>query len=199
MKDKALVGMVSCSGASRKPPGKSLGPFREIVEAGRRPRARLIGEDRFSMPSLSKNMHDRPYLLRHVGSEIVAAMTVVVQAVRQAVDVPLGVQILAGANTHALAVAHASDASFIRAEGFVFAQVSDEGLMDTADAAKLLRYRRLIGADEIAVIADIKKKHSSHAITADVGFGGNREGCRILRCGWCHCHWRFHRFSSQSG
>ncbi len=165
MKDKALVGMVHVQ-ALPGTPGNRLA-VREIVEAAVA-EAALLEKTGFDA-IIVENMHDRPYLLRHVGSEIVAAMTVVVQAVRQAVDVPLGVQILAGANTHALAVAHASDASFIRAEGFVFAQVSDEGLMDTADAAKLLRYRRLIGADEIAVIADIKKKHSSHAITADVG------------------------------
>src|SRR5262249_10261106 len=36
------------------------------------------------------------------------------------------------------------------------------------DAGRLLRYRRKIGADAVAIVADVKKKHSSHAITADV-------------------------------
>jgi hypothetical protein len=40
--------------------------------------------------------------------------------------------------------------------------------MPTADAGPLLRYRRQIGAESIQIIADVKKKHSSHAITADV-------------------------------
>ncbi len=40
--------------------------------------------------------------------------------------------------------------------------------MAEADAGPLLRYRRAIGADAVAIWADIKKKHSSHAITADV-------------------------------
>lgn len=115
-----------------------------------------------------ENMHDRPYLLRKVGAEIVAAMTAVGEAVRRAVTVPLGVQILAGANREALAVAHACGASFVRAENFVFAQVADEGVMPEADAGELLRYRRQIGASQVAVLADIKKKHSSHALTADV-------------------------------
>src|SRR6185295_17642379 len=83
-------------------------------------------------------------------------------------SLPLGVQVLAGANKEALAVAHAAGCQFIRAEGFVFAHVADEGLMPEADAGSLLRYRRAIGAEHIAVLADIKKKHSSHAITADV-------------------------------
>src|SRR5690606_22936151 len=89
-------------------------------------------------------------------------------AVRDAVACPLGIQILAGANRAALAVAHAAGLQFIRAEGFVFASVADEGLLDEADAGPLLRYRKMIGAEHVAIFADIKKKHSSHAITADV-------------------------------
>jgi len=95
-------------------------------------------------------------------------MTAVTMAVRGAVEVPLGVQILAGANQHALAVAQSSGAAFVRVEGFVFAHVADEGLMETADAGSLLRYRRQIGAEDIAIWADVKKKHASHSITADV-------------------------------
>ena len=67
-----------------------------------------------------------------------------------------------------MAVAQAAGDDFVRVEGFVFAQVADEGLMPEADAGSLLRYRRQIGADRIAVLADIKKKHASHRITADV-------------------------------
>ena len=115
-----------------------------------------------------ENMHDRPYLNRRVGPEVTAAMSVIGQAVREAVGVPVGLQILAGANRQALAVAHHIGAVFVRVEGFVFAHVADEGLMADADAGPLLRYRRDIGADAVRIFADIKKKHSSHAITADV-------------------------------
>lgn len=115
-----------------------------------------------------ENMHDVPYLRQDVGPEVVAAMTAVCTAVRQAVALPLGVQVLAGANRAALAVAHAAGCRFIRAENFVFAHVADEGLMPDADAGPLLRYRRQIGADAVAVYADIKKKHAAHALTADV-------------------------------
>jgi hypothetical protein len=95
-------------------------------------------------------------------------MTAVACAVRSCVDIPLGIQILAGANHAALAVALASNAQFIRAEGFVFAHTADEGIMAKAAAGDLLRYRRTIGAQKIAVWADIKKKHAAHALTADV-------------------------------
>ncbi|XP_058237351.1 uncharacterized protein F13E9.13, mitochondrial [Hemibagrus wyckioides] len=60
-----------------------------------------------------------------------------------------------------------SGLDFIRAEGFVFSHVADEGLMN-ACAGELLRYRRHIGAEHIQIFTDIKKKHSAHALTADV-------------------------------
>jgi membrane complex biogenesis BtpA family protein len=114
-----------------------------------------------------ENTHDRPYLKIGVGPEITAAMAVVGAEIRRAVTLPLGVQILAGANTSALGVALACSASFVRVEGFVFAHVADEGLIE-ASAGALLRYGRAIGADHVRVFADVKKKHSAHAITADV-------------------------------
>ena len=114
-----------------------------------------------------ENTHDRPYMKGAVGPEISAAMAVIGAEVRRAVRLPLGVQVLAGANTACMAVAHACGAQFVRVEGFVFAHVADEGLMQST-AGELLRYRKAMGADGIRVFADIKKKHSAHAITADV-------------------------------
>src|SRR5437773_2175075 len=114
-----------------------------------------------------ENTHDRPYLKVRVGPEIVAAMAVIGAEVRRAIALPLGIQVLAGANSSTLAVALACGASFVRVEGYVFAHVADEGLIE-ASAGDLLRYRRAIGADHIRVFADVKKKHSAHAITGDL-------------------------------
>lgn len=114
-----------------------------------------------------ENMHDRPYLKGGVGPEITAAMTAIAHEVKRATGLPLGIQVLAGANREALAVAHASGADFVRVEGFVYAHVADEGVIESC-AGDLLRYRRAIGAEKVLIFADIKKKHSAHAITADV-------------------------------
>ena len=114
-----------------------------------------------------ENMHDLPYV-QHPGPEIATAMAVVARAVKQAhPQLPLGIQILAGANREALSAALAAGADFIRAEAFVFGHVADEGYMDSC-AGALLRHRKAIGAEAIAVFTDIKKKHSAHALTADV-------------------------------
>lgn len=48
--------------------------------------------------------------------------------------------------------------NFIRAEGFVFSHVADEGFTD-ANAGLILRYRSKIQADDVLVFTDIKKKH----------------------------------------
>jgi hypothetical protein len=141
-------------------------PVRKIAERAA-VEARILADAGFDA-LLLENMHDVPYLRRRVGPEIVAAMTAAGEAVRAAVDLPLGFQVLAGANRAAVAVAHAVGGRFVRAEGFVFAAVADEGLLDEADAGPLLRYRKAIGAEAVRVIADVKKKHSAHALTADV-------------------------------
>lgn len=114
-----------------------------------------------------ENMHDIPYLNQHVGPEITAAMSVVAREVKKNTYIPCGLQILAGANKEALSVALAADLQFIRAEGFVFGHLADEGYIDSC-AAELLRFRKMIGAEHIQIFTDIKKKHSSHAISSDV-------------------------------
>ncbi|CRL08679.1 CLUMA_CG021307, isoform A [Clunio marinus] len=67
----------------------------------------------------------------------------------------------------ALAVAKATSSDFIRNEGFIFSHIGDEGFIDS-NAGELLRYRKMIDADNIMIFNDIKKKHSSHAITSDI-------------------------------
>jgi uncharacterized protein len=161
---RPIVGMIHVSALPGTP--RHTGSIKEIVALATS-EARLLttaGCDGL----LIENMHDVPYLCGAVGPEIVAAMTAAGVAVRQTSPLPLGVQILAAANREALAVAHACGAQFVRVENFAYAHVADEGLMPTADAGPLLRYRRQIGAEEIHIFADVKKKHASHAITTDV-------------------------------
>lgn len=127
-----------------------------------------------------ENMHDVPYLSGAVGPEIVAAMALVGQAVKDESSLPVGIQILAGANREAMAVAHAAGLAFIRAEGYVFAHIADEGWIESS-AAELLRYRKMIGAEGVEVWVDVKKKHSSHAITTDISLGDTAEAAEFMR------------------
>ena len=127
-----------------------------------------------------ENMHDVPYLNTRVGPEVIATMTAVACALRQQTQLPLGIQILAAANKEALAVAQAAQLNFIRAEGFIFAHLADEGLIESC-AGELLRYRKMIGAEHVKIFTDVQKKHSSHAITVDISLGEHIKTAEYFR------------------
>lgn len=172
---KPLIGMIHVQALPGTPRNRMT--VDEICVVAAR-EARVLVEAGFDA-LLIENMHDVPYLNRRVGPEIVAAMTMVARAVREIAACPLGVQILAGANKEALAVAHAAGAQFIRAEGFVFSHIADEGYME-ADAGDLLRFRRALLADGIQIFADVKKKHASHALTSDVTLADTAEAAQFF-------------------
>ncbi|MFH2032590.1 MAG: BtpA/SgcQ family protein [Bacteroidota bacterium] len=114
-----------------------------------------------------ENMYDIPYLKRNTGPEISTLMSIIGYEIKSKTNLPCGIQILAGANRDALAAANSAGLDFIRAEGFVFAHIADEGFIES-DAGALLRYRKNISAENVLIFTDIKKKHSSHSITGDV-------------------------------
>jgi membrane complex biogenesis BtpA family protein len=114
-----------------------------------------------------ENHGDIPFLKPgEIGPEIVAAMAVVATAVREAVSIPVGINVLANAAIPALAVAKASGARFVRVNQWVNAYVANEGLVE-GESARALRFRRTIGADDVAIFADVHVKHGSHALVSD--------------------------------
>ena len=172
---KPVVGMIHVGALPGTP--RHYQSLRDIV-ATARAEARTYREAGINCLML-ENMHDVPYTRGGVGPEIVAAMTMAAQAVRAETDLPIGLQLLAAADVEAVAVAHAAGLNFVRTECFAFAHVADEGIMES-NAAKLLRYRRAIGATAVQVWADIKKKHSSHAWTADLSLGDVAEAAEFM-------------------
>lgn len=173
---KPVIGMIHVAALPGTPAGRL-----QVAEIA----ARAVEEARIYRSCgidglMIENMHDVPYLRSRVGPEIVAAMAVIGREVKQASGLPVGIQILAGANIEALGAACAAGLDFVRVEGYVFAHVADEGLIESS-AAELLRYRRMIGADHIQIWADIKKKHSSHAITSDITLGATAEAAEFMR------------------
>lgn len=97
------------------------------------------------------NEHDRPYSLK-ADSAIIAAMAFVIGKLRDEIRVPFGVDVLWDPSA-ALAVAHASGASFVR-EIFTGVYASDMGFWNT-DVGGALRYRRYIGAEKVRVLYNI--------------------------------------------
>ena len=173
---KPVIGMVHVGALPGTPAHRD--PLDKIIVQARREAALYRSAGIHGL--MIENMHDTPYLKGGVGPEITAAMTAVARAVKEEAGLPTGIQILAGANREAASVALAAGLDFIRAEGFAFAHVADEGLMESC-AAELLRYRKEIGAEKIRIWADVKKKHSSHAITSDVSIGATAHAVEFMR------------------
>lgn len=197
--ERALIGMVHAQAL----PGSPRAAMAVAAIAKRAAEeARVLIEAGFDA-LIVENMHDAPYVHAGAGGtggmggghppETVAGMTRCVLAVCEELDrlkskAALGVQVLSGGNREALAITLASGLGgakgqrrgFIRCENFVFAHVADEGVLERAEAGPLLRYRRSIGAEGIAVLCDIKKKHASHAITADVTLADAAHGAEFF-------------------
>ncbi|HEX8922704.1 MAG TPA: BtpA/SgcQ family protein [Pyrinomonadaceae bacterium] len=173
---KPVIGMIHLDALPGTPVSKlTVGELTELA-LGEARIYRECGVDAVMI----ENTHDTPYQRAAVGAEIIAAMAVIGRSVKIESKLPTGVQVLAAANTQALAVAHAAGLDFIRAEGYAFAHVADEGLIESS-AADVLRYRRMLAAERIQVWADIKKKHSSHAITADISLGEMAAAVEFMR------------------
>jgi membrane complex biogenesis BtpA family protein len=172
---RALVGMLHVGALPGTPAARHS--VEELIERTVA-EAKVYRDAGFTALAL-ENMHDRPYLKGAVGPEITAALTAVAREVKRETGLVLGIQVLAAANREALAVALACGADFVRVEGFVFAHVADEGVIESC-AGELLRYRRAIGAERVLVFADIKKKHGAHAITSDVSLAETAKAAELF-------------------
>ena len=129
---------------------------------------------------LLENMHDVPFLKGRVEPETSAAMAVISAAVKKETGLPVGIQILAAANIEALGVAVAASLDYIRVEAFVFAHVADEGYIE-ASAPELIRRRWNLKSEHIQIFADIKKKHSAHAITGDISLADTAKAAEFFK------------------
>ena len=160
---KLLIGMIHLDALPGTP--KYAGNVQSIIDSAIS-EARIYKNDGLKAIMI-ENMHDVPYLNNSSGPEITSTMAIIAYEIKKQTNLIVGIQVLASANKEAIAIAHSANLDFIRAEGFVFAHVADEGITD-ANAGTILRYRKQIGAENVLVFTDIKKKHSSHQITNDV-------------------------------
>jgi uncharacterized protein len=108
-----------------------------------------------------ENMWDIPFRAGpHIQPESIAAQAVVARAVRQAVDLPMGVNLVHNGGVTLLGIALAAGACFIRVCMFTGAGVWDTGAWDEGCAADLMRRRSELHAGQIKLFADVDKKHS---------------------------------------
>jgi hypothetical protein len=108
-----------------------------------------------------ENMWDIPFRAgSRIAPESIAAHAVVARAVGNAVDLPLGVNLVHNGGTALLGVAIAAGARFIRVCMFTGAGVWEAGEIDEGCSAELMRRRKELSAEHIKILADVDKKHS---------------------------------------
>jgi hypothetical protein len=134
--------------------GEGMGPLLARAEAD----ARVLAAGGANA-IMVENFFDAPFSKDATPPHTVAALTRAVLTVRQAVSVPIGVNVLRNDVRAALAIAHVCGAQFVRVNVYVGAAVTDQGLIEGAARTAVL-YRRELGAD-VAIWADVFVKHAA--------------------------------------
>lgn len=105
-----------------------------------------------------ENFGDVPFTKGPVGPETVAAMGVLGSAVREAISLPLGFNVLRNDGRSGLALCASCGGSFVRVNVHTGAMLTDQGIIE-GDAYGLVRYRQAI-APGTAILADVHVKHA---------------------------------------
>jgi hypothetical protein len=155
---KPVIGMVHCWPLPGAPGYDGYG-VDAIIEAAIRD-ARALAEGGCD-GLIVENMWDVPFRAGpHLPPESIATHAVVARAVGQAVDLPLGINLVHNGGVACLAIALAAGARFIRVCMLTGAGVWESGSIDEGCAADLLRRRKELGAEHVKLFADVDKKHS---------------------------------------
>lgn len=155
---RPVIGMVHCWPMPGAPGYTGYGVETIIEHAVRDARALAEGG---ADGLIVENMWDIPFRAgAHLPPESIATHAVVARAVKQAVDLPLGINLVHNGGVALLAVALAAGASFIRVCMLTGAGVWEAGSIDEGCAAELLRRRKDLHAEHIKILADVDKKHS---------------------------------------
>jgi uncharacterized protein len=153
-RDKPLIAMLHLLALPGRPQHDAAGGIDRIVDA--------VGRDLEALQHagvdglLFCNEHDIPYV-REVGVEAASAMASTIGQLRRDIRLPFGVNLLWDP-TATIAVARATGAVFVR-EVFTGVFESDMGLL-APDLGAVAAYRHAIGADDIALFANITPESS---------------------------------------
>ncbi|MFC4448751.1 BtpA/SgcQ family protein [Halorussus aquaticus] len=153
--EKPIVGMVHLPPLPGAP--KFSGNFEEVLEAALRDARRL--EDGGVDALMLENFGDAPFYPEDVPKHVVASMTRVAAAIREAVDLPMGINVLRNDADAALSVAAAVEAALVRVNVHVGARVTDQGVIE-GRAHETVRLRERLDSD-VAILADLDVKHSA--------------------------------------
>lgn len=105
-----------------------------------------------------ENVGDNPFPRDAAADETVAAFAIIAAAVKRAVDLPIGINVMRNSWSAAMAIAAAVQAQYVRINVLGDALASDQGVIQGC-ASDLLRYRKYLGAEQVRIFADVDCKH----------------------------------------
>ena len=105
-----------------------------------------------------ENFGDVPFTKGCVAAETIAAMAAAGRAIRQAVKLPIGFNVLRNDARAALALCAVCGGEFIRVNVHTGAMLTDQGLIE-GNAYETLRYRQRVCPDT-QIFADVHVKHA---------------------------------------
>lgn len=160
MRIRGLIGVVHLP-AMPGDPAYAGGGFDSVLAFARRD-ARALHEggadaiivENFGSAPFPKGTREQP-----TPPHQIAALTLAVAACRET-GLPVGVNVLRNDVCSALGIAAATSASFVRVNVHVGAYVTDQGLIE-GRAFETLRYRASLGAQGVAILADVRVKHAA--------------------------------------
>ncbi|HMP84541.1 MAG TPA: BtpA/SgcQ family protein [Verrucomicrobiota bacterium] len=153
-KSKALIGVVHLKSLPGSP--RWSGNLRSLIDfAVADARAYERGG---AQAIFIENFGDVPFTKSSVAPETIAAMTAAGCAIRAAVKLPIGFNVLRNDAQAALALCAACGGDFIRVNVHTGAMLTDQGLIE-GDAYNTVRYRSRV-CPGAAIFADVHVKHA---------------------------------------
>ncbi|MBZ6493743.1 BtpA/SgcQ family protein [Natrinema longum] len=106
-----------------------------------------------------ENFGDSPFYPDNVPDHVVAELTAIATALTDAVDLPVGINVLRNDATAAVSIAAATGTEFVRVNVHVGTAATDQGLIE-GRAHETLRLRDRLEAD-VSILADVHVKHAT--------------------------------------
>ncbi|MCI9263974.1 MAG: BtpA/SgcQ family protein [Oscillospiraceae bacterium] len=154
LEDKSIIGMIHCLPL----PGTMNygGSMQQVID---RALSDLEAMEKAGVDAvIVENFCDKPASAK-LSPEQMAALTTVSTLVKQKATIPVGIDAAFCDPIAGLAIAVAVGAQFIRVPVFVDTVITSDGIIHPC-AVELQRYRKLLGAEDIALLCDIQTKHT---------------------------------------
>ena len=165
---RGLIGVIHLPPMPGDPKAGADTSFTQVVDHALRDVDALVSGGVHGI--IVENFGSAPFQKGDAGNRLpphqVALMARVVGACVASAGLPIGVNCLRNDAQSALGIAAATGAQFIRVNVHSGAYLTDQGIIE-GEAWRTLRYRKELGAENVAILADVLVKHAEPLVPVD--------------------------------